>query len=331
MREKISKLHALLRKAAPAKGQNGDIFLFERFSEIKGGAREWLRGLDKNGFEHSERLEGYLVGLTESLAENERLTHPEIFVLLCAAYMHDLGYRDCPDGKGHEKRSHELILDDPGRYRLDDFPVFGDGHPLAAKAIALVCYGHARDTEFALSDIPYEFPDKAFEESTLNLTKLAALLRLADEADDPYLRLAKPSSASVRSRTPLVEVGKGTVTWYRDPGKTNDPRPLIDMLAQKKQFLASSLDYLSGIGAGRWQLVIHPDPAAVSPFMAQAPVETFVGRETDLEELHSIIRKRGVGAVTGVVGTGGIGKTELARMYAKRYKREYPAGVFWAS
>ena len=65
--------------------------------------------------------------------------------------------------------------------------------------------------------------------------------------------------------------------------------------------------------------------------MANEPIETFVGRERDLEGLHQIIADRGVGAITGKIGTGGIGKTELARMYAKKYKAEYPAGIFWAS
>jgi tetratricopeptide (TPR) repeat protein len=68
-----------------------------------------------------------------------------------------------------------------------------------------------------------------------------------------------------------------------------------------------------------------------APFMANEPIEKFVGREQDLEELHHIIADRGVGAITGAVGTGGIGKTELARMYAKKYKAEYPGGIFWAS
>ena len=68
-----------------------------------------------------------------------------------------------------------------------------------------------------------------------------------------------------------------------------------------------------------------------APFMANEPIETFVGRENDLEGLHQIIADRGVGAITGKIGTGGIGKTELARMYAKKYKAEYPGGIFWAS
>ena len=65
--------------------------------------------------------------------------------------------------------------------------------------------------------------------------------------------------------------------------------------------------------------------------MANEPIETFVGREKDLEELHQIMVERKVAAITGAIGTGGIGKTELARMYAKRYRDKYPAGVFWAT
>ncbi len=67
------------------------------------------------------------------------------------------------------------------------------------------------------------------------------------------------------------------------------------------------------------------------PFMAGEPVTAFVGREKDLEGLHKIMVDRKVCAITGAVGTDGIGKTELAGVYANRYRSEYPAGVFWAS
>ncbi|MBP1734648.1 MAG: hypothetical protein H6Q53_935 [Deltaproteobacteria bacterium] len=65
-----------------------------------------------------------------------------------------------------------------------------------------------------------------------------------------------------------------------------------------------------------------------APFMAGKPVNTFIDRDKDLEELHQIIVGRKVGAITGA---GGIGKTELARMYANRYRAAYPAGIFWVS
>ena len=65
--------------------------------------------------------------------------------------------------------------------------------------------------------------------------------------------------------------------------------------------------------------------------MPEKPVKTFVGRVPDLEKLHVIIRTQYAGAVTGLRGAGGIGKTELARMYAQKYRNEYPGGIFWAS
>ena len=67
---------------------------------------------------------------------------------------------------------------------------------------------------------------------------------------------------------------------------------------------------------------------APAPFMAGKPVNTFVGRDKDLKDLHKIMVNRKVGAITGA---GGIGKTELARMYANRYRAAYPAGAFWVS
>ena len=324
-------LHGLLKNAPAAKGTNGDISLYDRFSEVKEGAKGWLGSLDKNGFAHSERLEGYLDRLTRGLHQEGRLTYPEIFVLLCAVYMHDLGYLPDPTaGLGHEKRSHDGILDDPGKYRLGDFPVFGDGRSRVATAVALVSYGHARETERPLGEISREFADHAFE-GVLNLRKLAAFLRLADEADDPYLRLANPRPESARSKTTLVEVGNGVIMWHWDREGTGDPRPFMDLLDEKRRLLATALACLEEAGAGAWHLVLQPEPVVAAPFMAKEPVETFVGREKDLEDLHAIMTERGEGAITGVVGTGGIGKTELARMYAKKYKRDYPAGIFWAS
>ena len=77
-----SKLHEVLEEAAPAKGTKGSISLFDRFAEIKNESREWLRNLQKNGWEHSERLERYLEGLTVNLLGANQLTHAEIFVLL---------------------------------------------------------------------------------------------------------------------------------------------------------------------------------------------------------------------------------------------------------
>ncbi|MBN1487498.1 MAG: hypothetical protein JW981_07645, partial [Anaerolineae bacterium] len=57
----------------------------------------------------------------------------------------------------------------------------------------------------------------------------------------------------------------------------------------------------------------------------------FVGRERDLARLHSALMREGpVGILpAGIIGMGGIGKTQLAVEYVYRYRELYPGGVFW--
>jgi tetratricopeptide (TPR) repeat protein len=129
----------------------------------------------------------------------------------------------------------------------------------------------------------------------------------------------------------LVQVGPGKITWYWEQlGKDK-----IDLfrkhLEEKRNLLMTSNSYLNQLGLGYWHLVLYPEVIEVPSFMPESPVDTFVGRGKDLEDLHKILQKRGKGAIAAIVGTGGIGKTELAKMYAKTYSHEYPDGVFWAS
>ncbi len=323
----MSALHDYIR-TIEIKHLDARINLYNRISEIKQSAKIWLTGLGKNAYDHSERLEGYLDSLTEQLRDNNSITPEEAFVLLCATYMHDIGYRG--GDKGHAKRSYEMILKDPTKYHFGDFPPFGRHHyPRVADAVAWVCRGHdSFNTQ--LSKVRDDFTDQAFKNSHLNLRKLTALLRLADEVDDPYIRF-NPSEKSIREGIPLVEIEANTVVWHWDRSKENDAAEFQRHIDNKIRILEDSIHYIKTIGGGYWNLVIRPQTVRTIPFMAGKPVETFVGRSVDLTKIHAIIQKRGAGAITGVKGTGGIGKTELARMYAERYKKEYPCGVFWAS
>ncbi len=118
---------------------------------------------------------------------------------------------------------------------------------------------------------------------------------------------------------------------YWDRATNPDPDEFLGLLTKKIAILHDSIMYLDSIGSVHWNLLLRPSCSTTIPFMPEKPVETFVGRVPDLEKLHDIIRTRGAGAVTGLRGSGGIGKTELARMYAQKYRNEYPGGVFWAS
>jgi tetratricopeptide (TPR) repeat protein len=58
----------------------------------------------------------------------------------------------------------------------------------------------------------------------------------------------------------------------------------------------------------------------------------FVGRVSDLWNIHDILLNRKAAVVEGVgiiMGTGGIGKTQLAIEYVHRFGVNYPGGVFW--
>ncbi|MDZ7993145.1 MAG: tetratricopeptide repeat protein [Nostoc sp. EfeVER01] len=57
----------------------------------------------------------------------------------------------------------------------------------------------------------------------------------------------------------------------------------------------------------------------------------FVGREDDLGQLSEKLIKPSTGGILAVSGMAGVGKTELARQYARQYEANYPGGICWLS
>ena len=54
-----------------------------------------------------------------------------------------------------------------------------------------------------------------------------------------------------------------------------------------------------------------------------------VGREEDLARVHAGLNDGAAAITPAITGQGGIGKTQLAVLYAYEYRSEYPGGVFW--
>ncbi len=60
--------------------------------------------------------------------------------------------------------------------------------------------------------------------------------------------------------------------------------------------------------------------------------DNFVGRVSDLWQVHDLLHQGRTAVVQGVgvvMGTGGLGKTQLAIEYVHRMGSQYPGGVFW--
>jgi len=219
-------------------------------------ASSWLEGIEKNGVGHSKRLEGYLDQLIPDEFK-EKLKPAEVFILLYAVCLHDIGYRN-EQGEiepgDHPLRSKNYILKDPKKYLFDRFPSMKKGEaPLAAQAVAEVCYGHAPESICSLDNINDKFPDYYLCEKTLNLRLLAALLRLADEMDQPYMRLGH-----FRKHISLVEIGTDIVRWYWEDLEKNAGADLEKQVQKTKEALRAANNYLYPWGLPPRTIVLEP-------------------------------------------------------------------------
>jgi hypothetical protein len=70
-------------------------------------------------------------------------------------------------------------------------------------------------------------------------------------------------------------------------------------------------------------------PVGTPDNLPRSGVAKFVGRDTELEQLHSQLQNGELVAISAIAGMGGVGKTELAIQYARAFKAAYPAGICW--
>jgi hypothetical protein len=141
---------------------------------------------------HSERVIALLDGLTAGMmATDRRLCTTEVFVLLAAAYLHDVGMQNERYAGGdleeiraiHHELSAEMIygaVEDPTQALKLGLP----DDPGLVEAIALVSKGHRK---VDLQGTEYERLIQGGE--TVRMRLLAALLRFADELDIDYRRV----------------------------------------------------------------------------------------------------------------------------------------------
>lgn len=235
------------------------IDFYKHISQVKKEAPNWLKDIPKNGIEHSKRLEDYLNRLIPDDFK-EKLDLADRFILLYAVYLHDIGYRKENgeiDADDHPLRSKKYILENPDKYLFEDFPRMNPGEPpLAAQAVAEICYGHTHETICPLENIPYDFGDQCLCSEPINLRRLTALLRLADEMDQPYTRLE--SQGTLRRTISLVKIGTDIVRWYwKDLGK-NAGIDLARQVQKTKETLKTADEYLYAWGLPKRAIVLEP-------------------------------------------------------------------------
>ena len=237
------------------KTTDGRIDFHEHILRVRKETSTWLKCLEKNGVEHSKRLEDYLNHLIPDEFK-EKLKPAEVFILLYAVYLHDIGYRNEQgeiESRDHPLRSKNYILKDLKKYFFDRFPLMKEGEaPLAAQAIAEVCYGHAHESVCPLRDIPNDFGDQHLCIELLNLRRLAALLRLTDEMDQAYIRLGH-----LRNSISLPAISPGIVRMHWN-GDQSVGEALSDLVQEINEILQPVNDLLTEWGFPKTTVVLEP-------------------------------------------------------------------------
>lgn len=236
-----------------------------------------LRDLGKNDFIHSENIENYLDRLVpDDLKLNEDIfDKAEIFLLLYAVYLHDIGRKS--NSEHHEKETYDEILENPEKYGLKN--------KFEAYAVAEICYGHAKESEKPIEFIRTNYGIEGLSNKPLNLQFLATLLRLADEVDNAYLRVQgiKGQDGSVRNLIRFVDFNttRWIIEFQSEPSNWKDWRELQSIQHYTQQRLNEIKKILELKGLYYYQIWL--DPKNFSTHLTPKP------SDVKLEELREFI------------------------------------------
>jgi hypothetical protein len=70
-------------------------------------------------------------------------------------------------------------------------------------------------------------------------------------------------------------------------------------------------------------------PSGTPNNVPRSGVTKFIGREPELEQLHTQLQSGSFVSISAVEGMGGVGKTELAIQYTQHYTTTYKGGIAW--
>jgi tetratricopeptide (TPR) repeat protein len=134
----------------------------------------------------------------------------------------------------------------------------------------------------------------------------------------------------------LVALAAGVgllIHWYLSPPPPKGWQALLVAIAAAIAGALVVLHQLLGIIGSIKELLSARQPAGPRPgrpYMPVRPLPEFVGRHADIRRLEALLEPGSRTAITGLVGMGGLGKTELAKVAAHRVARRFRDGVLWA-
>ncbi|HMO66861.1 MAG TPA: toll/interleukin-1 receptor domain-containing protein, partial [Verrucomicrobiota bacterium] len=117
--------------------------------------------------------------------------------------------------------------------------------------------------------------------------------------------------------------------WYELLRRTNytDLRPWFPQGVEALRE-AAVRDRLAALGTSLYERIQRARRATGVPGNLRRLNPHFIGRRTELRQLHENLALGAVGVVTAVHGLGGQGKTELAIAYAHGWADSYPGGLW---
>ncbi|MCL2361949.1 MAG: tetratricopeptide repeat protein [Defluviitaleaceae bacterium] len=329
--------------------------LYSRFNTIvDDGEKSFLRTLGKNDYIHSKSVEKIL----DKLVPDSVKTNPvffdsgEIFLLLVAIYLHDIGRSFESSESSHELESGNEIRKNYTKYNLDEFQ---------GEAIAQICEAHADEDIYSIQSCNNNYGIGSISASgrAFDLQKLGALLRLADELDNAHPRVAgigaQENSIRNRVRDVIPKFEIGIIEIQSVPRNKDEFDRLKQLTSYTQKRLDEILQYIKKAGINYYKIKLDPEtyhgdvtlshedqnendyqnivirptsapnnsPDIPHYLTAQAPPinDEFSYRDDMVEELNKAIKQNKKLAL--ISGLGGIGKTTIAKALYHQIKDEY--------
>jgi len=250
---------------------------------IRMSGENWLKGLEKNGFGHSKSIESYLNRLVPLQVRN-KLSPAEIYLLLCAVYLHDVGHKINPED--HINSGAQDIE--------KNYPKYGFRNEYVAYAVSQICRAHGPEKDYPIGKFEHRFSISGLPDfpRRLDLRFLGSLLRIADEIDSAYDRVMGRGHPSKDLRCSILNVDIDTKLWLivfqTKPSSSFEWIKLDWMRRHVQERLNDLVDIFDGKGLRYHENSIIMTPP-INPFLeesrkifGQKPLdphfaETFVG------------------------------------------------------